>query len=85
MGRLFGAKTVAALTGTLDLYAYFFEKSINAQSNALTATATLGYGIARGWKAVLAGTAGTTAYLSSQFEVMAKLVYDQTYVAREVR
>jgi hypothetical protein len=85
LARLFGAKTIRALTGTLDLYGYFFERSVNGQSQALTATGTVGYGFARGWRAVVAGTAGTTAFLSQQFEVMAKLVYDQTYVAREVR
>jgi hypothetical protein len=89
--RLFGSKTLAALTGTLDLYGYFFNKSVPrlaglpGEDKALTATATLGYGFARGWRALVAGTAGTTVFLSQQFEVMAKLVYDQTYITREVR
>ena len=85
LARLFGAKTIQAFTGTLDLYGYFFKNPVNGASNALTATASVGYGFARGWRAVVAGTAGTTAYLTSQFDVMAKLVYDQTYIAREVR
>lgn len=85
MGRLFGAKALAALTATLDLYGYFFQRAVNGQDQALTATASLGYNIARGLRAVVAGTAGTTAYLSSQYELMAKLVYDQTYIVREVR
>lgn len=85
MARLFGAKTLEALTGTLDLYGYFFEKAVNGEHQALTATATLGYEFARGWRALLAGTGGTTAFLSSQFDVMAKLVYNQTYATREVR
>ncbi len=85
MGRLFGAKTLAALTATLDLYGYFFRNAVSGQDQALTATATLGYNIVRGLRAVVAGTAGTTVYLSSQYELMAKLVYDQTYIVREVR
>ena len=83
--RLFGATTLAALTGTLDLYGYFFRNAINGQDRALTATATIGYEIMHGWRALIAGTAGTTAYLSSQFDLMVKLVYDQTYSLREVR
>lgn len=85
LARLFGVKNLAALTGTLDLYGYFFREAVNGQDQALTATATMGYEFARGWRALVAGTAGTTAYLSSQFELLAKLVFNETYVAREVR
>jgi hypothetical protein len=85
LARLFGAKTIQAFTGTLDLYGYFFKNTVNGASNSLIATASVGYGFARGWRAVLAGTGGTTAYLTSTFDVMAKLVYDQTYITREVR
>ncbi len=85
LARLFGSKTLQAITGTLDLYAYFFERTVNGEDKTLQATATLGYDIARGWRALVAGTAGATAYLSNQFQIMAKLVYNETYIAREVR
>ena len=86
-GRLFGGYGFAPLplNATIDLIGTFFEHQVNGASQALTGTATLGYRIARGWRALVAGTAGSTAFLSSQFEVMAKLVYDQTYIATEVR
>lgn len=84
--RAFGAKTIATVfTGTLDLLGYFFDRAVNGKSEALTATATVGYQFARGWRAVIAGSAGTTAYLDRQLDIMAKLVYDQTYSLREVR
>ncbi len=84
--RAFGARQLATLfSGTLDLLGYFFDHAVNGKSEALTATATVGYQFARGWRAVLAGSAGTTAYLDRQLDVMAKLVYDGTYSVREVR
>jgi hypothetical protein len=84
-GRLFGAKTLEKFTGTLDLFGTFFDHRVNGVYQAVNATGTLGYQIARGWRALVAGTVGSTALASSQFEVMAKLVYDQTYITREVR
>ena len=83
--RLFGARSWRALLGTLDLMGYFYDRDVNAQSKSLSATATAGYEFARGWRAALAGTAGSTPFLERQFEIMAKLVYEQTYVVREDR
>jgi hypothetical protein len=83
--RLFGSHAWRELAGTLDLQGYLFERDVNGQRESLTATATISYVLAPGWRAAIAGTAGTTPYLSSQFEVMAKLLYAQTYAVREVR
>ena len=99
--RLFGARSIAqVVTGTLDLMGYFFQRDIlpsggqGAQiagqvtggvSYSLVATATLAYQFARGWRAAVAGTAGSTPFLESQFNIMAKLVYEQTYAVREER
>jgi hypothetical protein len=84
--RLFGARRLAeVITGTLDLMAYFFDDDVNGESYSLAATATLAYQFTRGWRAALAGTAGSTPFLERQFEIMAKLVYEQTYAVREVR
>ena len=41
--------------------------------------------VARGFDAVLSGRAGMTPYLEQAFDVMVELVYNQTYVAKEVR
>ena len=99
--RLFGARRLAqVITGTLDLMAYFFDRDIRPSggqgaqalgqaaggtSYSLGATATVAYQFARSWRAALAGTAGSTPFLERQFEIMAKLVYEQTYAVREVR
>jgi hypothetical protein len=83
--RLFGAKELYKVTGTLDLNGYFYDGEINGVKKSLLATATVAYPLWRGWRATLAGSAGTTPYMESQFDVMAKLVYDQTYAVREVR
>lgn len=83
--RLFGAKDLYKFTGTLDLNGYFYDGEINGVKKSLLATATVAYPIYQGWRATLAGTVGTTPYMESQFDIMAKLVYDQTYLVREVR
>jgi hypothetical protein len=57
---------------------------VNREDFDLSGTVTAGYRFARGWKALVAGTAGTSPFLESHFDVLAKLVYDQTYVTREV-
>jgi hypothetical protein len=83
--RLFGAKELYKVTGTLDLNGYFYDGEINGVKKSLLATATLAYPIYRGWRATVAGSVGTTPFMESQFDIMAKLVYDQTYFVREVR
>jgi hypothetical protein len=85
LARLFAGREFNAISATLDLLGYFFDSDVNGQPHSLTATGTLAYQFARAWKAALAGTAGTTPYLERQFEIMAKLVYEQTYAVREVR
>ncbi len=84
--RLFGSRRMAqAFLSTLDLMSWFYENPVNGQKRSLAATATVGYELGRGWRATVAGTAGSTPYLERQFEVMAKLVYQQTYAVREVK
>lgn len=84
--RIFGAREILPrFTGTLDFMAYFFDNAVNGERQSISATATLAYGFARGWRATLAGTAGSTPYLATQLELMAKLVYEQTYAIREVK
>jgi hypothetical protein len=84
--RLFGAHNfTSAITATLDLIGYFYDRDVNATSRSLAATGTLAYQLWRGWRATVAGTVGSTPYLEHHFDIMAKLVYDQTYLVREVR
>ncbi len=83
--RLFGAKELYKVTGTLDLNGYFYDGAINGEKKSLLATATVAYPLWGGWRATVAGSAGTTPYMERQFDIMAKLVYDQIYAVREVR
>jgi hypothetical protein len=83
--RLFGAKSWRELLATLDLDGYWYEREVNGISKSLSATGTLGYMFARGWRAAVAGTAGSTPFMERQFEIMAKLVYEQTYATREAK
>jgi hypothetical protein len=84
--RLFGTHRILPnLVGTADFMAYFFDHPVNAETHSISGTATLAYEFARGWRAALAGTAGSTPFLSRQLELMAKLVYEQTYAVREVK
>jgi hypothetical protein len=83
--RVFGATAWREILFTADLLGYFYDHSVNGEAKALSATGTAGYEFARGWRAALAGTVGSTPFLERQFEIMAKLVYEQTYAVREVR
>jgi len=83
--RGFGSKQIDRFTGTLDLQEYAFDQSVNGQANSFLGTATLGYILGGGWAALVSGTGGVTPYYKSRFDLMAKLVYNQSYHLREVR
>jgi hypothetical protein len=85
LNRLFAAWRVRAFELTGDLLSTFLDRPVNGEDTALTATATAGWRFASGWKALVAGSGGTTPFLERHFDVLAKLVYDQTYVTGEVR
>jgi hypothetical protein len=84
LARAFAAWRRTALELTGDLMTVFLERRVNDEKFDLSGTVTAGYRFAPRWKALVAGTAGTSPFLSSHFDVLAKLVYDQTYVTREV-
>jgi len=83
--RLFGRKDWGRWFGTADVLGTFFREKVNGQTTALTGTLTAGLKLAHGFSAVLSGRAGVTPYMEQAFDVMAKLVYNQTYTAKEVR
>jgi hypothetical protein len=84
--RVFGRRDLGKrLFASADVMTHFFREKVNGESLALTGTLTAGLSLARGFSAVVSGRAGMTPYLEQSFDVMAKLVYNQTYVAREVR
>jgi hypothetical protein len=76
LGRFFAAG---------DLLAYVFNEAVNSQDYSATAGATAGYKIGKAWTASVSGRAGVTPFQEQQFDVMAKLAYNQTYRVREVR
>ncbi len=84
-GRLFASQDLDRLRITADIQDAKFSKAVNAYDNSFLATATVGYRIGGGWAALVAGSAGVTPLLSSRFDVMAKLAYNQSYRLREVR
>jgi len=84
-GRIWGRQDYGKAFAALDLYAYFFRVNINGQPNSFTGVLSAGYDIGQGWAAVLAGSAGVNPYFEQQYQLMAKLTYNQTYHVREVR
>lgn len=82
--RLFGSRTFGPLAATLDLQAVRFDKAVNGQDQSLLGSASVGYPIAPGLTAALAGSAGVTPWYQNRFDLVAKLVY-QNFTAPEVR
>jgi hypothetical protein len=84
-GRLYGKRELGRAFAAADVLAHFFRDDINGESYALTGTLSVGYELLRGFSAVVAGRAGVTPFLENTFDVIAKLVYGQTYRRTEVR
>jgi hypothetical protein len=83
--RLFGMHRVGPVGLTLDLDCYKLDKPVNGQTLSFTGAATVAYAFTAHWRFVVAGIADTTPYVSSRFEVIAKLTWDQTFRLRQVR
>lgn len=84
-GRLYGKQAYGRIFAAADVLAHFFREAVNGQDYAVTGTLSVGAELARGFSAVIAGRAGVTPFLEQTYDVMAKLVYNQTYRMREVR
>jgi hypothetical protein len=84
-GRVFGRHEIGRYFAAADVMYHQFRDKVNDQSGAVTGTLTLGANLAKGLSAVVAGRGGFTPFLEQTFDVMAKLVYNQTYRMREVR
>ncbi len=83
--RLYGRRAFGALFVAADLLGHLFKEEVNEVKGAYTGTLSVGYALGRGWTAVVAAREGVTPFMEQQLDVMAKLVYEQTYRAREVR
>lgn len=83
--RVYGKKTYGKLFAVADVQGHFFREKVNGQSNAVNGTLTAGYTLPNGFQAVLSGRAGVNPFLEQTFDVLAKLVYNQTYRLKEER
>ncbi|BDG04863.1 hypothetical protein [Anaeromyxobacter oryzae] len=84
-GRLYGRQSFGKLFAAADVIGHVFREKVNNETYAVTGTLSAGLELARGFSAVISGRAGVTPFLEQTYDVMAKLVYNQTYVRREVR
>jgi hypothetical protein len=78
-GRLFGRQTLGRAFAAAEVLLHVFREDVNGEGSAVSGTLSAGYELARGLSAVVAGRAGVTPFLERSFDVMAKLVYAQTY------
>jgi len=83
--RVFGRHDYTRVFLSADLATYFLKQEVNGEKTSVSGTLAAGTPLGRGWSAVLAGHAGVTPLLSQQFDLMAKLVYNQTYRTAEVK
>jgi hypothetical protein len=83
--RFYLRREIARFFAAGDVLAYVFDQAINAQDYAATVGGTLGYKLGKSWTASVSGRGGVTPFMEQQFDVMAKLTYNQTYRVREVR
>lgn len=84
-GRLYGRQSFGKLFAAADVIGHVFREKVNKENFAVTGTLTAGLELIRGFSAVVSGQAGVTPFLEQTYDVMAKLVYNQTYVRQEVR
>ena len=69
-GRLFGSRQFGRVTAALDLQAMAFDQKVNGEKSSLLGSASLGYPIARGLTATLAGSAGVTPLYQNRFDLI---------------
>ncbi len=84
-GRVYGRRELGRAFAAADVLLHVFREKVNGQDSAVTGTLTLGYELLHGLAAAVSGRAGVTPFMEQTFEVMAKLVYNQTYRKTEVR
>jgi hypothetical protein len=84
-GRVFGRREMGKFFAAADVLANFFREKVNNETLAITGALTGGLELARGFSAVVSGRAGVTPFFEQTYDVMVKLVYNQSYSIREVR
>lgn len=84
-GRVFGTERAGNFFFSLDLDAYYLESPIQNQNYSFTGAATAGWDFSPGWKLALTGIGDVTPFVDRRFEVLARLVWNQTVRIREVK
>jgi hypothetical protein len=84
LARLFGSRQWGRIATALDVWIYRYRKPVNGIDQSVGGTASGGYRVAPGWRLALAGTAGSDPFFKSRVELLARVVYEQTYL-REVQ
>ena len=82
--RAFGSMKAYGFTGTLDFQGYWFDQAVNAVSQSIIGSATLGYDVGGGFAVVGAMQGGSTPYYTSYVNGLVKLTYNASYRFREV-
>jgi hypothetical protein len=82
--RAFGSMKMYGVTGTLDFQGYWFDQPVNAVTNSIIGSATLGYDVGGGFAVVGALQGGATPYYTSYVNGLVKLTYNASYRFREV-
>lgn len=83
-GRLFASRAYGKADLGLDLWLYKYDRTVNGEDKSLGGTVTGGFAFAPAWRATVAASGGVDPYFKTRFDVMAKLVWNQTHI-REVR
>ena len=84
MARAYGSLKMYGFTGTLDFQGYWFDQPVNAVSQSIIGSATLGYDVGSGFAVVGALQGGATPYYTSYVNGLVKLTYNTSYRFREV-
>lgn len=82
--RAFGSMKAYGVTGTLDFQGYWFDQPVNAVTQSIIGSATLGYEMGGGFAVVGALQGGSTPYYSSYLSGLVKLTYNASYRSHEV-
>jgi hypothetical protein len=82
--RAFGSLKMYGFTGTLDFQGYWYDQPVNAITQSIIGSATLGYDVGGGFAVVGALQGGSTPFYSSYLNGLVKLTYNATYRSREV-
>jgi hypothetical protein len=82
--RAFGSAKAYGFTGTLDFQGYWYDQAVNAVTQSIIGSATLGYDIGQGFAVVGALQGGSTPFYTSYVNGLVKLTYNATYRSREV-